>query len=120
MPMSFASEGEFADLPKIDICPESGKSTPDITFARVDFPEPFPPIIACISPSNALKETRSSAFVGPKVFVTSTKSTAILDKINFHFSLAILKPSSKLSCWVYKFNCLSDERQDHTLQDQQA
>jgi hypothetical protein len=85
MPRSFASDGEFADLPKIETCPESGRITPDITFARVDFPEPFPPIIACISPSNALKETLSSAFVGPKVFVTSTKSTAILDKINFHF-----------------------------------
>ena len=44
---SFGVEG---CAPLIETFPESIGKTPAKTFARVLFPQPFPPIIACISP----------------------------------------------------------------------
>ena len=46
MPSAFASTGELADFPKIDTCPLSGMSTPEMTLASVLLPDPLPPMIA--------------------------------------------------------------------------
>ena len=49
-PRSCDSLGVEGWAPLMDTFPESIGKTPAKTLARVLFPQPFPPIIACISP----------------------------------------------------------------------
>ena len=42
--------GDVATLPRMETCPESGISTPEITLASVLLPDPLPPMMACTSP----------------------------------------------------------------------
>src|SRR5688572_16232790 len=50
-----------ATRPRVSTLPESGRSTPEIIFNVVDFPEPLKPRRATASPSWISKETPSSA-----------------------------------------------------------
>ena len=71
MPILCASIGELGECPIIDTLPLSNGRTPEITLAKVLFPQPLPPTIACISPKLALKFTPLRAFVTPKDLVAS-------------------------------------------------
>ena len=63
MPSSIALSTLFIStgLSFINISPESGCSIPYKIFTRVDFPAPFSPTRACISPFKTLKSTESLA-----------------------------------------------------------
>ena len=73
-----------------DGCPSSFSYTPVITLIRVDFPAPFSPIRACISPSQRVKSTAESAR-------TPGKLLCILCSSNTAFSFTFCT-STFLSC----------------------
>ena len=50
-------------LPWISTSPAAGRSNPEITRSVVDFPAPFAPISATISPSATLREIPFSAVI---------------------------------------------------------
>jgi hypothetical protein len=53
--------GAVIDEPSSETVPALGRSSPEITRSKVDFPQPEPPTTARISPSDTLSVTASSA-----------------------------------------------------------
>src|SRR5215510_1140306 len=78
MPAAMASRGlaRRHGIPSIATVPASGRWTPSRMRMRVDFPAPFSPTSAWISPAVTLKLTSSSAVVAPKRLVTWLALTA--------------------------------------------
>ena len=79
MPYRFrASRGERSrtSSPSMRISPEFIGKAPTISFKSVDFPDPFSPTTACISPWSTSKLTRSRAFTPGNVLVTFSILTA--------------------------------------------
>ena len=71
MPRSWAVMGSVMTTfsPFSMISPPSGWCTPVSVLMNVDFPAPFSPTIACISPAFRLKCTLSSALTPGKILV---------------------------------------------------
>ena len=72
MPSSWARAGEVISTasPFRKISPLSGRRMPSMMFISVDFPAPFSPAIACISPRRSSKSTPRSAWVAPNDLLT--------------------------------------------------
>src|SRR5215467_3398472 len=76
MPRSIASRTDRMGLtvPPIEIVPESGCRIPPSIFIRVDFPAPFSPINATISPLPTRRSTESSALTPGNTLVIDSIS----------------------------------------------
>ena len=61
--------GSRRGRPSSSIVPASGRTTPPSTLISVDFPAPFSPSRAWISPARSVKSTPSSAATPPNRFV---------------------------------------------------
>src|ERR1700752_163606 len=91
-PRALASRGAqiSTDCPPILIVPESPVIAPPSTFIRVDFPAPFSPIKATISPLPTSSETLSSATTpGNLLLIPSIFNSAV------SFSKSKLTPASE-------------------------
>ena len=76
MPASSASRGlrTSSAWPRYTISPASRRTWPDMTRDSVDFPAPFAPSNACVTPGRRLRRASTSARVCAKLFVIARAS----------------------------------------------
>ena len=84
-------------IPSTLISPASKSYTPVSTFISVDFPAPFSPIRACISPFLSVKSTPLNAFTPGKVLLIPRMvktSFSFICTVSFHVFLKTYEKSN--------------------------